>query len=127
MSNRTIRINELIQRELGSYLHTRYQDESVAITISGVEVAPDLKTGRIFLSIIGDETFAAGRMKWLRSKAGEIRKELGQRVVLKHTPEWTYVLDQAHVRSNRVLGILDDIARKEKETKTGESSGEVQA
>jgi ribosome-binding factor A len=114
MSNRTIRINELIQRELGSYLHTRYQEESVAITVSSVEVAPDLKTGRIYLSIIGDEVFAAGRMKWLRSKASEIRRELGQRVVLKHTPAWTYVLDKAHVRSNRVLGILDEIAEQEK-------------
>ncbi len=52
MSNRTIRINELIQRELGAYLHTRYQDEAVAITVSGVEVAPDLKTGKIFISIM---------------------------------------------------------------------------
>ena len=36
MSNRTIRINELIQRELGSYLHTKYQEDAVAITVSGV-------------------------------------------------------------------------------------------
>lgn len=114
MSNRTIRINELIQRELGSFLHTKYQEESVAITISGVEVAPDLKTGRIFVSILGDEDVQAKRMKWLRSKGSEIRRELGHRVVLKHTPEWFYVLDQAHVRSNRVLQILDEISEREK-------------
>ncbi len=114
MSNRTIRINELIQRELGAYLHTRYQDEAVAITVSGVEVAPDLKTGKIFISIIGDEATATSRMKWLRSKAQEIRSELARRVVLKHTPAWTYVLDRAHVRSNRVLGILDEIAEQER-------------
>ncbi|HEY0967769.1 MAG TPA: 30S ribosome-binding factor RbfA [Opitutaceae bacterium] len=114
MSNRTIRINELIQRELGSYLHTKYQEESVAITVSGVEVAPDLKTGRIFVSIIGEEDVQISRMKWLRSKAAEIRSELGRRVVLKHTPEWFYVLDKAHVRSNRVLQILDEISEREK-------------
>ena len=119
MSNRLIRINELIQRELGAYLHTRYQEEAVAVTISGVEVAPDLKTGRIFISVIGDDDYATGRMKWLRSKAGEIRSELARRVVLKHTPAWTYVLDKAHVRSNRVLGILDEIAAEEKR-KAGE-------
>ena len=114
MSNRTIRINELVQRELGAYLHTKYQDESVAITVSAVEVAPDLKTGRIFISVIGDEAEQVSRMKWLRAKAPELRRELGQRVVLKHTPDWIYVLDQAHVRSNRVLGILDEIAEQEK-------------
>lgn len=123
MSNRTIRINELIQRELGAYLHTRYQEETVALTISGVEVAPDLKTGRIFVSIIGDEDFAAGRMKWLRSKAGELRSELARRVVLKHTPAWTYVLDRAHVRSNRVLSILDEIAAEEKRKGGGAEEG----
>ena len=110
MSNRLIRINELVQRELGSYLHTKYQEEAVAITVSAVEVAPDLKTGRIFIAVIGDDAYAAGRMKWLRSKAGELRSELGRRVILKHTPAWTYVLDKAHVRSTRVLGILDEIA-----------------
>ena len=113
MSNRLIRINELVQRELGSYLHTKYQEEAVAITVSAVEVAPDLKTGRIFIAVIGDDAYAAGRMKWLRSKAGELRSELGRRVILKHTPAWTYVLDKAHVRSTRVLGILDEIAAQE--------------
>lgn len=114
MSNRTIRINELIQRELGAYLHTRYQDESVAITISGVEVAPDLKTGRIFVSVIGDEDAVISRMKWLRSKAPELRRELARRVVIKHTPEWIYVLDDSHIRSNRVLHILDELAAEDK-------------
>lgn len=114
MSNRTLRINELIQRELGAYLHTKYQEEAVAITVSGVEVAPDLKTGRIYIAVIGDEDFAGARMKWLRGKAGEIRRELARRVVLKHTPEWTFVLDKAHVRSSRVLQILDELAEEEK-------------
>ena len=45
MSNRTIRVNELIQRELGDILHRRYQSETVAITITEVRVAPDLRDG----------------------------------------------------------------------------------
>lgn len=125
MSNRTIRINELVQRELGDYLHTKHQEESVAITISGVEVAPDLKTGRIYVTVLGDEAFAAGRMKWLRSHAGELRRELSRRVILKHTPEWTYILDQAQARSARVLQLLDEIAEQEtrdSEKKTDEPS-----
>lgn len=116
MSNRTIRINELIQRELGDYLHTKHQDEAVTITISGVEVAPDLKTGRIYVAVLGDDEHVAGRMKWLRSRAGEFRRELARRVILKHTPEWTYVSDKAHVRSSRVLSLLDELARKEQDS-----------
>ncbi|HEX2099451.1 MAG TPA: 30S ribosome-binding factor RbfA [Candidatus Synoicihabitans sp.] len=114
MSNRTIRIAELIQRELGAYLHTRYQTEAVAITVAGVEVAPDLKTGKIFFAILGDETAADDQMRWLNRKAGEIRKELAQRVQIKHSPHWEFVLDRSTQRGNRVLDLLDRFAAEEK-------------
>ena len=47
MSNRTLRVNELIQRELGDILRRRYQSEAVAVTITEVRVAPDLRDGRV--------------------------------------------------------------------------------
>jgi ribosome-binding factor A len=113
MSNRTIRIAELVQRELGLFLHTKYQSEAVTITVAGVEVSPDLKTGKIYFSILGDEAAAEGRLRWLKQKAGEIRRELAHRVKIKHSPEWTFLLDQATPRGNRILGLLDDLARQE--------------
>ena len=48
MSNRPLRIGELVQRELGDYLRKRYRSEAVTVTVTGVEVAPVLKTGRIY-------------------------------------------------------------------------------
>lgn len=114
MSNRTIRIAELVQRELGAYLHTKYQTETVAITVAGVEVAPDLKTGRIFFSILGDDLQAEEKMGWLRRRAGEIRRELARRVQLKHSPEWQFQLDRSTQRGNRVLEILDQISEGER-------------
>jgi|SRR5690606_34277195 len=113
MSNRTIRIAELVQRELGAYLHTKYQSEAVTITVSGAEVAPDLKTGRIFFSILGSDDEVDARMRWLRGKASEIRRELARRVQIKHSPEWTYVLDRSTQRGNRVLELLDELESKE--------------
>ena len=53
MSNRTLRINELVQREISAYLHTRYQSEAVRITITSVRVSPDLHEGRVFYSVLG--------------------------------------------------------------------------
>jgi ribosome-binding factor A len=120
MSNRTIRIAELVQRELGAYLHTKYKQEAVTITVSGVEVAPDLKTGKIFYSVFGDEAHVSDRFRWLLRKRAEIRRELAQRVRIKHAPDWVFHLDEAVERGNKVLDILDDLAREEK-TK-GESS-----
>jgi ribosome-binding factor A len=114
MSNRTIRIAELVQRELGAYLHTKYQTETVAITVSGVQVAPDLKTGKIFFSILGDDLAAEESMRWLNRKSGEIRRELAKRVQIKHSPQWQFVLDRSTQRGNRVLEILDELGGKER-------------
>ncbi len=109
MSNRTIRIAELVQRELGSYLHTRYQQEAVTITVSGVQVAPDLKTGKIFYSILGDEEMVNDRFRWLLRKRSEIRRELAQRIQIKHAPDWVFLMDEAVERGNRVLEIMDKL------------------
>ena len=114
MSNRTIRIAELVQRELGAYLHTKYKQEAVAITVAGVEVAPDMKTGKIFFSVFGNEDVINDRFRWLLRKRAELRRELAQRIQIKFSPDWIFQLDQAVERGNRVLDLLDDLAREEK-------------
>ena len=123
MSNRTIRIAELVQRELGAYLHTKYKQETVAITVAGVQVAPDLKTGKIFYSIFGDEETVNDRFRWLLRKRAEIRRELAQRIQIKHAPDWVFLMDEAVERGNRVLEILDQIESSETSAaKEGEAS-----
>ncbi len=114
MSTRTLRVNELIQRELSSLLRRKYNEEAASITISAVEVTPDVREGRVFVSVTGDEEQAADRMKWLRKHAKELRLALGEIIVLKHMPVLTYELDTVTDRGNRILGILDEIAAKEK-------------
>jgi ribosome-binding factor A len=114
MSNRIVRINELVQREISAYLRKRYQSEAAAITIASVEIAPDLKTGKVFVSILGTEDAVAGRMAWLRQHAGEVRREVGRNVVIKWTPLLDYVLDDTSVRATRVMQILYEIEQREK-------------
>lgn len=110
MSTRTVRINELVQRELSGYLRKHYATEAATITISGVEIAPDLRTGKVFVSVIGSEADAIARHTWLVRRSVELRKEIGRRVVMKWTPELTYILDQTPERAQRVLRLLDEIA-----------------
>lgn len=114
MSNRTVRIAELVQRELGEYLHTRYRSEAVTITVTGVEVAPDLKTGQIFFGIIGDAEQIEERMAWVQSKRAEWRRELAKRVPIKHSPAWELHLDHAAERGSRILSLLDDLDTEER-------------
>lgn len=109
MSNRTLRVNELVQREISDYLRKRYQSEAVAITITEVRVAPDLRDARVFVSIIGEPEFAEEKLLWLRARALEIREEIGRRVVLKYLPKFEYKLDRSAARGARILQVLDEI------------------
>lgn len=109
MSNRTLRVNELVQREISDILRKRYQAEAVAITISEVRVSPDLRDARVFVSIVGDDATAEAKLKWLRSKAVDIREEVGRKIVLKYLPKFEYMLDKSAVRGARILQVLDEI------------------
>jgi ribosome-binding factor A len=109
MSNRTIRINELLQREISEILRRRYQSEAVTMTITEVRVAPDLREGRVFVSIVGDEEEVAQRLRWIRRNAAAIRAEVGRHVVLKFLPKFEYVLDRSTARSTRLLQLLDEL------------------
>lgn len=109
MSNRTLRVNELVLREISDVLRKRYQSEAVAITVTEVRVAPDLRDGRVFVSIVGSPEFAQEKLAWLRAKAAEIREELGRRIVLKYLPKLEYVLDKSAIRGARILQVLDEI------------------
>ena len=109
MSNRTVRVNELVQRELSAILRQRYQTESVAITITEVRVAPDLRDARVFISVVGSEELAEQKLRWIRSKAIEIRQEIGRRIILKFLPKFEYRLDVSTERSTRMQRLLDEI------------------
>jgi len=109
MSNRTIRVNELVQRELSDILHRHYQSEAVTITITDVKVAPDLHDARVFINVIGDADTAEKKLRWLRTKAVDIRQELGRRIVLKFLPKFEYVLDQGAIRGERTRQLIDEL------------------
>jgi ribosome-binding factor A len=109
MSNRTVRVNELVQREISDILRKRYQSEAVAVTITEVRVSPDLRDARVFVSVVGTEEFATGKIRWLRTKAHEIRDEVGRRIVLKYLPRFEYVLDESAIKGARILQVLDEV------------------
>lgn len=113
MSNRTVRVNELVQRELSAILHQHYQSETVAMTITEVRVAPDLRDARVFVSVLGDDETATAKLRWLRSRSSELRQELARRIVLKFLPRFEYVLDRTAIRSSRIAQVLDNLKSTE--------------
>jgi ribosome-binding factor A len=109
MSNRTVRVNELVQREISDILRKHYQSEAVTITISEVRVSPDLRDARVFVSVVGDEATAEEKLRWLRRHAADIREEVSRRIVLKYLPKFEYHLDHSAIRGARILQVLDQI------------------
>ena len=113
---RTLRLNELLQRELSALLHEEHQTEAVAITVTSVDVSPDLKGCRVFVAVTGGEKLVEDRLRWLRRQAAALRTTLSRRIVLKHLPALTFVPDTTTARGNRILAVLDEIVAREKIT-----------
>jgi ribosome-binding factor A len=113
MSNRLLRVNELMQREISAFLHSRYSSESVAITVTGVEITGDLREAKIFYSVLGASAEAARAGKWLLSKRDEIRGAVARNVVIRHVPLLAFVHDDHAPRTLRVEKLLSDIDRAE--------------
>lgn len=112
MSNRLLRVNELLQREISSYLRKLYASESVAITITEVRITGDLREAKVFYAVTGADPEKAG--KWLRSKRDELRETIAKNVIIRHVPLLAFVHDDSAPRVERVEHLLEEIERKEK-------------
>jgi ribosome-binding factor A len=109
MSLRIARVNELVLREIATYLSTRYRSESVRWTITSVEVAPDLRNASVAYSVIGEDSDAREAALFFRKHGGEISKIVSKNVILKYSPKLSFIRDYGIERGNRVMEILDEI------------------
>ena len=96
-SIKNTRINEEVHRELSNIIRGEIKDPRVSslCSVVAVEVAPDLKTAKAYISVLGDEKAQADTMEGLRSSAGYIRKLLASNINLRNTPEIQFILDQS--------------------------------
>lgn len=96
-SIKNTRVNAEVQRELGNILRGEIKDPRIApmTSVTAVEVAPDLKTCRAYISVLGDEKAQQETLKGLKSAEGYIRRELARRINLRNTPEIRFIMDQS--------------------------------
>ena len=94
-SIKNTRVNAEVQRELSQILRGGIKDPRVApmTSVVAVEVAPDLKTCKAYISVFGDEKAQADTIKGLQSAEGFIRRELARTLNMRNTPEIQFVLD----------------------------------
>lgn len=117
MGDRKIRVGELIQRELSQALHAKWRTESVAITLTNVDMTPDLKRARVFYSVIGDREAVARAGKLLMSKRNELRYIMGKNVILKYTPELQFIYDPSVERGMHLLKVMDELAEQDENSR----------
>ena len=96
-SIKNTRVNVEVQRELSSIIRGGIKDPRVApwTSVVAAEVAPDLKTCKAYISVLGDEKAQQETIKGLTSAEGYIRRELARTLNLRNTPEIRFILDQS--------------------------------
>ncbi len=109
-SNRIGRINEEIQKELSNLIRNlkdpRVQDTMISIT--RVEATPDLRYAKIYVSFL-EENRAQEGVKGLKSAGGYLRRELGQALKLRYTPELVWELDDSITYGAKMLKLINSL------------------
>jgi ribosome-binding factor A len=126
-SRRVARVAELIKREVSTMILQEIKDDRVGagmVSVTEVNVSGDLQHTKIFVSIYGTEEAKAETMAGLAAATGFIRREIGQRLALRRTPEVIFQEDRSFERGSKVLSLLNQLTR-ERETKEIEKIDEV--
>ena len=111
MSSRRIdRVNELLKHEIGEIIRREFNiTDTGLISVNSVEASPDLRTAKVFISVLGKPDQQKRALRLVREKRPLIQGEIGRNIVLKYTPTLTFLMDDAIENGNRILKILDEI------------------
>ena len=109
-SIKNTRINGEVQRELANIIRGRSRSEVHPMTsVVAVEVAPDLKTCKAWISVLGDEQAQQDTIAGLKSAEGFIRRKLAHTINLRNTPEIRFVLDQSIEYGVSMSKLIDNV------------------
>ncbi len=110
-SNRMIRINDEIKKELSEILRADLKDPRIGVITSviKVETTNDLKYCKVYISVLGDEEKKNEVMSVIKGANGFIRSLIARRINLRITPEFRFILDDSLDYSFKIDKILKDI------------------
>ncbi len=109
-SRRPQRLALQIQQEIGTMLFRNVKDRRIGmVTVTGVDLSPDLRHARVYVSSMGSDQEKAAALQALNHAAGWIRHELGQRIRMKFLPEIVFYTDTSLEYGERIDRLLDEI------------------
>ena len=111
-SVKNTRINGEVLKELSNIIRSEIKDPRInpMTSVVSVEVAPDLKTCKAYISVLGDE------QSGLKSAEGYIRRELARTVNLRNTPEIKFILDQSIEYGINMSKLIDEVTQKDSDS-----------
>ena len=112
-SIKNTRINGEVRRELSATIQNEIKDPRIhpMTSVVEVEVAPDLKSAKAYISVLGDEQAQRDTLEGLRSAEGYIRRALARTVNLRNTPEIRFIMDQSIEYGVHMSKLIDDVNR----------------
>src|SRR5262245_62777994 len=115
-ARRNERLAEEIREEVAQIVGGEMKDPRLGfVTITRVALTSDLRTARVLVSILGDPKERAKSLGILRRASGFVRRELGRRLNIRHTPEVLFQPDEGLDNSERVAKLLDEVGAGEAE------------
>ena len=110
------RVGELIKEEISRIIRERVSDPRIGfVSITSVELTPDLKHAKIFASVLGDKSDREKTFEGLRSATSFIRGQLGNNLKIRYVPEISFVYDKSIERGSRVIAIMNKLSREAEE------------
>ena len=110
-SVKNTRINGEVLKELSNIIRSEIKDPRInpMTSVVAVEVAPDLKTCKAYISVLGDEKSQRDTITGLKSAEGYIRRQLARTVNLRNTPEIRFILDQSIEYGINMSKLIDEV------------------
>lgn len=116
------RVNEACKEALGEIIQGEIKDPRVGfVTVTRVEVSPDLRVARVWISFLGTAEESEASLEALKKARGFLRRELGKRVRLRYTPELVLHRDRGAETSQRVQDLIHHL---EEEGTASQEGGE---
>lgn len=112
--DRHVRVAERIREEISLILQNRVKDPGAgSITVTDVTVTADLRTARVFYSVLGDEREREAARDALRRSKGFIRRELGQVLRIRYSPDLAFLYDASYDKGARIERLLRETGTRE--------------
>ncbi|MDX1945454.1 MAG: 30S ribosome-binding factor RbfA [Pirellulaceae bacterium] len=110
MSRRLLKAAEAIRQVVSMAILTEVRDPRVqGVTVVGVEVAPDMKSAKVNVSVMGDEKAQRLCLAGLQGAAGFLQRKIADEIDTRYTPRLTFVMDKGVKNSLEVLRILKEV------------------